>query len=127
MPTLRTGYSAFDSPPWILALVDFVRKALAHPSVRVIGVCFGHQIVGRAMGAKVARSEAGWEISVCGVELSDAGKELFEGRETLVRAFPPYTHIYPTPSLRQQCRAPAVPCHGAETRFVFFPPAFRRD
>lgn len=95
-PSLQPGHSAFDSLPWILALVDFVRQALTHPSVRVIGVCFGHQIVGRAMGAKVARSDVGWEISVCGVELSAAGKEVFEGRDTLVR-LPPPVKIPPFP------------------------------
>ncbi|MCJ1362635.1 hypothetical protein MMC16_001741 [Acarospora aff. strigata] len=82
---LITGsrHSAFDNTPWILRLVSYVAAALAHHHVRVIGVCFGHQIVGRAMGSKVGRSEIGWETSVCGVRLSEVGKELFDGREEL--------------------------------------------
>ncbi|KAI9879121.1 MAG: hypothetical protein M1830_009508 [Pleopsidium flavum] len=77
---LITGsrHSAFDNSPWIIRLVEFVAKVLAQPRVRVIGVCFGHQIVGRAMGVKVARSDIGWEASVCGVDLSAKGKELFK-------------------------------------------------
>ncbi len=78
------GYSAFDDSPWLIRLVEFVAKVLVQPHVRVIGVCFGHQIVGRAMGVKVARSDIGWETSVCGVELSEKGKELFK-QEKLVR------------------------------------------
>ena len=58
---------------------------LAQSQVRVIGVCYGHQIVGRALGAKVARSEGGaWEVSVCQVNLTAKGKELFGGKDAIV-------------------------------------------
>ena len=37
------------------------------------------------MGAKVARSEGGaWEVSVCQVNLTEKGKELFGGKNTIV-------------------------------------------
>ena len=65
--------------------MDFVKEVLAHSKVRVIGVCYGHQIVGRTLGAKVARSEGGaWEVSVCQVNLTEKGKELFGGKDTIV-------------------------------------------
>jgi GMP synthase-like glutamine amidotransferase len=51
----------------------------------VIGVCFGHQIIGRAAGVKVGRSDKGWEIAVLPIELSPRGKELFE-QDTMVHA-----------------------------------------
>jgi GMP synthase-like glutamine amidotransferase len=51
--------------------------------VRVIGVCFGHQIVGRALGTKVDRSDAGWEASVCEVDMNEKGFEVF-GKKKLV-------------------------------------------
>lgn len=51
--------------------------------MKLLGVCFGHQIIARALGAQVSRSAAGWEISVCEVSLTPAGKELF-GLDTLV-------------------------------------------
>lgn len=61
-----------------MRLVEYVKKALSSDRVKVIGVCYGHQIVGRAMGAKVARNESGgWEASVCDVNLTPKGKELF--------------------------------------------------
>jgi GMP synthase-like glutamine amidotransferase len=45
--------------------------------VRLVGVCFGHQIIGRALGQKVGRSDGGWEISVTPMQLTAKGKELF--------------------------------------------------
>ena len=81
-----TGFNSFDDDPWIVRLVDFVKEVLAQNRVRIIGVCYGHQIVGRALGAKVERSESGaWEVSVCRVEQTEKGKELFGGKDSLVR------------------------------------------
>ena len=80
------GYNSFDDTPWILELVEFVKKVLAQSRIRIIGVCFGHQIVGRAMGKKVGRSDAGWEVSVSQVELTSKGKDLF-GKNKLVFGF----------------------------------------
>ena len=49
----------------------------------MIGVCFGHQIIGRALDVKVDRGDRGWEVSVTKVHLTAKGKELF-GLEELV-------------------------------------------
>ncbi|KAL1967995.1 hypothetical protein VTN77DRAFT_2412 [Rasamsonia byssochlamydoides] len=77
---LITGsrHNSFDDIPWINRLVEFTQKALAQDRVRIIGVCFGHQIVGRALGVKVGRNNKGWEISVCEMDLTEKGKELFQ-------------------------------------------------
>lgn len=82
---LLTGskFNSFDNDPWILKLVEFVRGVLKQERVRLIGVCFGHQIIGRAMDVKVDRSDRGWEISVSKVQLTETGKRLF-GLEEMV-------------------------------------------
>ena len=78
-------YNSFDNDEWILRLVEFTRKALDHPRVKVIGVCYGHQIVGRALGSKVMKHEQGtWEVSVCEVQQTPKGKEIFGGKDILV-------------------------------------------
>ncbi|KAN0096132.1 class I glutamine amidotransferase-like protein [Hyaloscypha variabilis] len=81
---LLTGskHNSFDNDPWILKLVSFVEEVLRQRRVRIIGVCFGHQIVGRAMGTRVGRSERGWEVSVVPIELTEKGREIF-GMKTL--------------------------------------------
>lgn len=42
--------------------------------VRVIGVCFGHQVIGRALGVEVKRNEKGWEAGILPVPLLPRGK-----------------------------------------------------
>lgn len=79
-------HNSYDDLPWINKLVEFTQKVYAHDRVRIIGVCFGHQIVGRALGVKVGPSDLGWEIAVCDMDLTSTGKELF-GKEKLV-SFP---------------------------------------
>ncbi|KAF1824386.1 class I glutamine amidotransferase-like protein [Dissoconium aciculare CBS 342.82] len=76
-------FNSFDSDPWILNLVSFTKSILAQTRVRLIGVCFGHQIIGRALDIPVGRSEAGWELAVTELQLSEVGKSIFGGRETI--------------------------------------------
>lgn len=77
-------HSAYLDEPWILKLVEFAKSALATDGrVKVVGVCFGHQIVGRALGTKVGVNEKGWEISVTDLKLTEKGRELF-GSDNLV-------------------------------------------
>lgn len=76
-------FSALDTTPWINRLVAYTKSVLAQSRVRIIGVCFGHQIVGRALGSILTRSPLGFEISVCKVDLTETGKSLFDGNESL--------------------------------------------
>lgn len=73
----NSEHDSFGDSPWIKKLVDYTARALETQKVRVIGVCFGHQIVARALGAKVGRNPDGWEAAVNDVQLSAKGKELF--------------------------------------------------
>ena len=71
--------------PWITALVEYVKRALGDARVRIVGLCFGHQIVGRALGAEGGPNKLGYEMSVRRVALTPVGKEIF-GKEDLVCA-----------------------------------------
>ena len=86
---LFPGHNAFDSDPWILKLVSYVKNLLTEEThVRVIGVCYGHQIVGRALGSTVARSQGGaWEVSVCDMSLTPVAKDLFQSSEDQIPIF----------------------------------------
>lgn len=79
-------YNAFEDGEgnWIANLAEFTRRCLEQDrTVKVIGVCFGHQIIGRALGVPVTRSPNGWEISVTPMRLTPAGRKIFGDRETL--------------------------------------------
>ncbi|KAJ6444945.1 Glutamine amidotransferase type 1 [Purpureocillium lavendulum] len=78
---LLTGsrHNAYDNDPWIKNLLDFTTRALdTDGRVKVVGICFGHQIIARALGAKVGKSDKGWEVAVTDVDLTPAGKHIFE-------------------------------------------------
>ncbi|KAF3191815.1 hypothetical protein TWF225_001031 [Orbilia oligospora] len=69
-------YNAWGDDAWIINLVEFVRECV-EKKVPVIGICFGHQVVGRALGAEVGRSENGWEVAPTRLVVSEAGKGVF--------------------------------------------------
>ncbi|MEP7129725.1 MAG: type 1 glutamine amidotransferase [Sphingomicrobium sp.] len=56
---LITGSPAgvYDPLPWIAPLSDFIRAA---DTGKMVGVCFGHQIMAEALGGHVVKSEKGW-------------------------------------------------------------------
>ncbi|KAH8658037.1 Aldehyde/histidinol dehydrogenase [Xylariales sp. PMI_506] len=78
---LLTGskHTAFEDKPWILKLIGYVKNVLETTTKPVVGICFGHQIIGRAMGAKVGVSPGGWELSVDEFHLSTEGQNLLGG------------------------------------------------
>ncbi|KAF3191816.1 hypothetical protein TWF225_001031 [Orbilia oligospora] len=78
-------YNAWGDDAWIINLVEFVRECV-EKKVPVIGICFGHQVVGRALGAEVGRSENGWEVAPTRLVVSEAGKGVF-GKDEIV-SFP---------------------------------------
>jgi len=75
-----------------------VKEVLEQRRVRIIAACFGHQIVGRAMGARVGRSDKGWEVGVTPMKLTKRGQEIF-GQSTLVSTYLVLSSLYWLPSL----------------------------
>ena len=96
---LITGscWDAHGDDPWILKLMQFIRgmhKELSvrytattnpspdvwinRPDIRFTGICFGHQILCRTLGATVEPKINGeWELSHQAIHLSKIGRELF--------------------------------------------------
>ncbi|WP_430459665.1 glutamine amidotransferase-related protein [Thalassolituus sp. LLYu03] len=62
---LITGSKAgvYDNLPWIAPLQDWIRDAYAHKR-KLIGICFGHQLLAHTLGGHAARSPKGWGIGV---------------------------------------------------------------
>ncbi len=52
---------AFSEEPWVLRLRHTVERLLATKK-KLIGVCFGHQLVALCLGARVGRAPQGWGV-----------------------------------------------------------------
>ncbi|HAT2046983.1 TPA: GMP synthase [Legionella pneumophila] len=52
-----------DDYPWIRKLEEFVRTLHASQK-KLIGICFGHQLIAKALGGKVIKSPKGWGVGM---------------------------------------------------------------
>ena len=72
--------SMVEPEAWMLRMGEYLRDA-AEQRVPVLGVCFGHQVLGHVCGGKVRRSARGRELGTVTCELTAEGREdpLFDG------------------------------------------------
>src|SRR5207253_1128988 len=56
---LITGSPAgvYEPLAWIAPLSDFIRSAA---NSKMVGICFGHQVMAEALGGHVEKSDKGW-------------------------------------------------------------------
>src|SRR5438093_9373450 len=59
--TTGSRASVYDDAPWIRAAEAFVRK-VADSDRPFVGICFGHQLLARTLGAEVKRVVGGWGV-----------------------------------------------------------------
>lgn len=52
----------YDGLPWIGALQDWLRAT--PPPTRLVGICFGHQLMAQAYGGAVEKSAKGWGVGL---------------------------------------------------------------
>lgn len=135
---LYTGSPAgvYDPEPWIAPLSEFIRAAAAARTPQV-GICFGHQIMGEALGGKAVKSPKGWGVGrhtyeivqcpdwaagTCPAQLSiavshqDQVVELPPGAEVIARsAFTPYAGLNyrDFPAISFQCHPEFAPEYAA--------------
>jgi GMP synthase-like glutamine amidotransferase len=51
----------YDDDPWIDELTGFLQASYA-AGKKLIGICFGHQILAQALGGRAQKSERGWGL-----------------------------------------------------------------
>ena len=59
----------YDSDLWIAQLGDFIRASYAE-GAKMVGVCFGHQILAHALGGYTTKSEKGWGMGPATLEIA---------------------------------------------------------
>ncbi|MGZ2412594.1 GMP synthase-like glutamine amidotransferase [Sphingomonas sp. F9_3S_D5_B_2] len=78
---LVTGSPAgvYDPLPWIEPLQEFIRGAA---NAKLVGVCFGHQVMAEALGGHVEKSEKGWGAGLHRYDIVHAERWL-DGERTI--------------------------------------------
>ncbi|OVA13661.1 Glutamine amidotransferase [Macleaya cordata] len=62
-------YDAYGNEFWILKLC-FLLQTLDAMEKKVLGICFGHQVLCRALGGKIGKAYSGWDIGLRKVRLA---------------------------------------------------------
>ena len=57
-----SNYSVNDDFPWIKRLMSFIRFIHNLNTHRVFGICFGHQLIAKALGCEVGRNMSGEDV-----------------------------------------------------------------
>ena len=55
--------SVYDDKPWIKTLMEFVRK-LHSIDKKLVGICFGHQLIAQALGGTTEKYSGGWGVGL---------------------------------------------------------------
>ncbi|MDO9312916.1 MAG: amidotransferase [Burkholderiaceae bacterium] len=94
---LLTGSKAdaFSQEPWVLTLKDQV-QALLKAKKKLIGVCFGHQLIALCLGAKVGRAPQGWGAGRMTYQW--LAPELAQGREAVALLASHQDQVFELPS-----------------------------
>lgn len=73
--------SVTERAHWMLRTEEFLRSAVA-ANLPVLGLCFGHQLLGQALGGEVQRNPNGFEIGTVPLEVT--GEEVTGEGDSLV-------------------------------------------
>ncbi|KAI7285558.1 class I glutamine amidotransferase-like protein [Hortaea werneckii] len=83
---LITGslYDAHGNDPWIQDLRSLICDLWrTRPGMKFSGICFGHQLLGRVLGAKVEPTPGKqWELAHVNMDLTKVGQKLFVTNDT---------------------------------------------
>lgn len=55
--------SVYDDKQWIRDLEALIQKLHAKRK-KMVGICFGHQIIAKALGGEVSKSDKGWGVGI---------------------------------------------------------------
>ncbi len=131
---LMTGSAAYveDSAPW-MQWAQRLLRALVDVDMPYLGVCFGHQMLGQAMGADVGANPRGREMGTIDVVRTDDDDALLGALPQRFAAHVTHRDVVRVPNqdIVVLAAAPHDPCHairvGRRAWGVQFHPEFDDD
>lgn len=75
--------SVNDPFDWVRKLEQFMQGIVGDGKTKSVGLCFGHQLIAKALGAPVGCHGSALETSETSIALSDTGKDLFK-KDTII-------------------------------------------
>lgn len=80
-------YSVYEDHDWIAPLEGFIR-ACRDAGQKMVGICFGHQLIAQALGGTVEKSDKGWGLGIHEYSPSNWPPELGQPIENIkIQAF----------------------------------------
>lgn len=67
----------YDDLPWIEPLKQFLRAARG--KAKLVGICFGHQIMAEAFGGRVEKSDRGWGVGLHSYQVRERAAWMDDG------------------------------------------------
>ena len=80
--TTGSKASVYDDEAWIKRLIEFIRE-LDEKQCKLIGICFGHQLIALARGGQVEKSEKGWGVGIASNAIVDTPGWMIEAPDRL--------------------------------------------
>lgn len=98
---MGSKFGVYDGDPWISRLEEFVR-ATHLAGGRMFGICFGHQVIAKALGGTVIKSPKGWGVGVYRYDVTENWPPLFGPRPDAltIQAFHQDQVVSPPPGAR---------------------------
>ncbi|MEM1021574.1 MAG: type 1 glutamine amidotransferase [Pseudomonadota bacterium] len=93
-------HGIYEDLPWIAPTEDLIRQAM-QDGKRMIGICFGHQIMAQALGGRAEKSEKGLGVGLMPYDFissdgSRTRKHLYAWHQDQVLEAPPGTKVIAT-------------------------------
>ena len=87
---LITGsrHGAYEDHPWIPPLEDLIR-AIRDDGRPLVGICFGHQIIAKALGGRVEKFSGGWSVGRRSYDIGGCSLSLHAWHQDQVVSLPP--------------------------------------